>query len=176
VPTVAILAGPTSRIDVLRDIRHRLKCEDWLVPKRILRRGAARSGLRFDEGADYLVGGGDVCRVGVMTDCWLAHFPVRSIAQFEQKIIRSWHARLIHRPTPDTSSHWQHIYEGIVSNGSAMPELVRRIAADYQRQRGDWKSLRESDLVEDPLDRSPDEAGPLLRAASGTPRLSAESR
>jgi hypothetical protein len=132
VPTVELLSRPAaSRIRVLHDIRHRLKHERWMVPKLILRGSAARLGWRFDEGAHRLVGGRDACRVGVMTHCWLAHFPIRSIPQFEQKITRGWHARLIHRPTPSTSSHWQHVYESLVSRRAATPQLLRWIAADY---------------------------------------------
>ena len=153
VPTLALLdRAASSRIDVLGDIRHRLKRERWTVVKVILRRGAARLGWRFDEGAHRLVGRRDVCRIAVMPRCWLAHFPVRSLEQFERKIIRSWHARLIHRPMSDMSSHWQHVYESMISRGTATPQLLRRIAADYQRSSGDWDSLHECEVVEDPMD------------------------
>jgi hypothetical protein len=162
VPTVALLSqGAASGVNVLRDIRHRLKDERWTVLKVILRRNAARLGWRFDEGAHRLVGRPDVCRIGVMPDCWLAHFPVRSLEQFERKIIRGWHARLIHCPMPDISSHWRHVYESMVSTGAATPQLLRRIAADYQRTSGDWDSLHDRDLVEDPMDVSLGEAGAL---------------
>ena len=167
VPTVDLLSRRTgSRVNVLRDIRHRLKHERWMVLKVILRRNAARLGWRFDEGAHRLVGRGDVCRICVMPRCRLAHFPVRSLDQFEQKITRGWHARLIHRPMADMSSHWQHVYESMVSTGTATPQLLRRIAADYQRSSGDWDSLCERDLVEDPIDVSNGQTNTLPRAAS----------
>ncbi|HET7032800.1 MAG TPA: glycosyltransferase family 2 protein, partial [Casimicrobiaceae bacterium] len=149
VPTVALLSrAASSRIDVLRDIRHRLIHERWTVMKVILRRSAARLGWRFDEGAHRLVGRRDVCRILVLPRCRLAHFPVRSLEQFEQKIVRSWHARRIHRPMPDMSSHWRHVYESMISRGAATPQLLRRIAADYQRSSGEWDSLLESEVVE----------------------------
>jgi hypothetical protein len=155
VPTVEVLSRTAgSPVNVLRDIRHRLKHERWTVLKVILRRDAARLGWRFDEGAHRLVGRRDVCRVCVIPHSRLAHFPVRSADQFGQKIIRGWHARLIHRPTTDISSHWQHVYESMVSRGTATPQLLRRIAADYQRSSGDWDSVCERDLVEDPMDVS----------------------
>jgi hypothetical protein len=167
VPTVEFLSRPPgTRTNVLREIRHRLKRERWMVPKLILRHGAARVGWRFDEGAHRLVGGRDMCRVGLMTHCWLAHFPIRSLVQFEQKVTRGWHARLIHRPTPSTSCHWQHIYESMVCRRATTPQLVRRIAADYQRWSGEWASLQEWELVVDAMDVSNSGIGSQLVAAN----------
>ena len=165
VPPLELLSETAGRrINVLQDIRHRLKHERWTVLKVILRRAAARLGWRFDEGAHRLVGWRDVCRVCVIPQCRLAHFPVRSQQQFERKIIRSWHARLIHRPMPDISSHWKHVYQSMVSARATTPQLLRRIAADYQRSSGDWDPLHERDLVEDPMDVSRAEISSLLRA------------
>ena len=175
VPTIAHLnraAGCPS--DVLRDISQRLRHERRTVLKVILRRNAARSGWRFDEGAHRLSGRRDVCRVCIVPRCWLAHIPVRSLEQFEQKIIRGWHARLNHSLVPGQSSHWRHVYESMVSRGTATPQLLRRIAADYQRSSGDWDSLYERDLVEDPIDASNGETGILPRTANAAlHRLSA---
>jgi hypothetical protein len=175
VPSLELLSERgDSPVHVLHDIRHRLKQERWRVVKVVLRRAAARWGWRFDEGAHRLVGRRDVCRVCVAPQCRLAHFPVRSCEQFERKIIRSWHARLIYRPMPDISSHWKHVYESMVCSRATTPQLLRRIAADYQRSSGDWDSLHERDLVEDPVDVSHAEGGRLLcEGSAASERISA---
>jgi hypothetical protein len=152
VPTLETLShAGAAPVDVLQQVRHRLKRERPMVPKVLLRRDAARSGWRFDEGAHGLVGVRMTSRVAVMTHCWLAHFPVRSPAQLERKIRHGRNVRSTYRPTPSASGHWLHLYERIFRSGGATPEMLRRIAAAYQRFAGQWARCEDEDLIEDPL-------------------------
>jgi Glycosyl transferase family 2 len=123
VPTLETLShAGAAPVDVLQQARHRLKRERSMVPKVLLRRDAARSGWRIDEGAHCLVGVDMTSRLALMTHCWLAHFPVRSSAQFERKIRHGQNVRSTYRPTPSTRAHWLHPYERIFRSGAATAE------------------------------------------------------
>lgn len=109
---------PTTDDDVyephiLRRIRHRRSEETPQFTKVVIPAAIARSGVSITQGNHAIVDAAGNRQEGdILRDVFLAHFPVRSSAQMQSKIDRSWPAVARNPARLSTeATHWKTLHE-----------------------------------------------------------------
>jgi glycosyltransferase involved in cell wall biosynthesis len=97
----------------------------------------------------------------------IAHFPVRSARQVNNKAILGWLAHLATTHPGDTAHHWRELFEQIKAGAVLDDHHMLEVAVNYGMPRAQWQPVEAVALVEDPLP-----TGPAPRH-SGMPMLEA---
>jgi hypothetical protein len=150
--------GANCSADPLRTIRHRRRTEEPPYPKAVIIRSPHQDahiviqqgahGVQLDSGAPLAT--------QRLERASLAHFPVRSVAQLQGKVLVGWLAYLVRNQAqgqvPTQGFQWQVLYDRIVRGAGITSDDITREALGYaqsvppQRPRT-WPD----DVVEDPL-------------------------
>ena len=82
----------------------------------------------------------------------LAHYPVRSRAQLERKIVLGYLSHLATRPDNDRqAAHWRELFARLRDGEQFGDQELAGIAFNYGLPRSDWGAADASELVEDPI-------------------------
>lgn len=136
-----------SETAVPRRIRHRRSKESPQFTKIVIPSSIITTGATITQGNHAVMDANGECMEGhILPDVFLAHFPVRSPVQMQEKIARSWPAveRNPHK-LPNEASHWKTLHErfaGRQIDVDTLTEIARTYAAPSGAQ---------CMLIEDPI-------------------------
>jgi hypothetical protein len=81
----------------------------------------------------------------------VAHFPIRSARQVNNKAILGWLAQMATRSPGDAAYHWGELFERIKAGSVLDDRHMLEIAVNYGMPRAKWRPVDEVELVHDPL-------------------------
>ncbi|CAK6701835.1 FkbM family methyltransferase [Synechococcus sp. CCY9201] len=153
---------PTKRITT-RLIKEQKYLRKVVIPASI----AMASGFRIERGSHCASLNGELLAGMIISDCWLAHFPIRSPAQASSKaLLGEWALRTKVTRDADEGCHWQAMASRLVDNPQLSYSELELLARGYTVA---GNTIDENDLIEDPL---PQHAETEMRfSANTTPDL-----
>lgn len=140
--------NPARRIRFRRDPEHPLFYK-ILAPESL----ASLPGMRIAPGSHALLHKeGSPLQTAVVEHLWLAHIPVRSVAQISRKILESW-PRHCANPTRNHGDmyHWRDLYEKFTVTATLDNKKLTQIARMYAASPGDPLPA----IILDPIASSP---------------------
>lgn len=81
----------------------------------------------------------------------VAHFPIRSARQVNNKSILGWLAHLASRHPGDAARHWHELFEQIKAGAVLDDRHMLELAVNYGLPRAQWQPVEAVALVDDPM-------------------------